>query len=106
METAVFNGKSNFKELDGIKTKLDDSKSDYTDLILELIQNKRKIGLSVSTDEEDILITSFVEPLIMPFLRGIPHTTTYGNSHTLEESCTRKRSMAEKYKLSSKYVRG
>lgn len=56
---------------------------------------------------EDVLITDFVESLLMePFLRGIDNTSVHGNGHPLNESYIRKIKTASKYGLPLKGIRG
>ncbi|ORE18639.1 hypothetical protein BCV71DRAFT_234795 [Rhizopus microsporus] len=61
---------------------------------------------SVFVDEEDVLITSFVEPLIMPFLRSIENTVIHGNGYPLHESYVRKAKVVGKYGLYIRSIRG
>ncbi|KAI9483296.1 MAG: hypothetical protein EXX96DRAFT_594137 [Benjaminiella poitrasii] len=90
-------GKVSFRQLAAIKV----------DQILQLIQNTTRIGKDISFKEEDVLITDFVEPLLMEsFLRTIPSTIIHGNGYPLHESYIKKIKIANKYGLLLKGIRG
>ncbi|CAO3695418.1 unnamed protein product [Rhizopus stolonifer] len=100
-------GKASFRQLAAMEKKLLACNSSKVDQILQIIQNTPRIGTDTSVKEEDVLITDFVEPLLMePFLRTIPRTIIRGNGHPLYESYIRKIKISNKCGLSLKGIRG
>ncbi|KAG1525092.1 hypothetical protein G6F52_003627 [Rhizopus delemar] len=100
-------GKPSFRQLAAMEKKLLACNSSKVDQILQIIQNIPRIGTDTSVKEEDVLISEFVEPLLMePFLRTIPRTIIHGNGHPLYESYIRKIKIANKCGLPLKGIRG
>ncbi|KAG0736348.1 hypothetical protein G6F57_011073 [Rhizopus arrhizus] len=100
-------GKVSFRQLAAMEEKLLECNSSKVDQILQIVQNIPRIGTDTSVKEEDVLITDFIEPLLMePFLRNIPRTIIHGNGHPLHESYIRKIKIANKYGLPLKGIRG
>lgn len=98
-------GNFNYKFFADLEQQLIDGKLKYTGLILEVLQKARNIGANVNVDQEDVLITKFVEPLIMSSLEKIENTTIHGNGHPLHESYVRKIARAKKHGFPTKNVR-
>ncbi|RCH82880.1 hypothetical protein CU098_007864, partial [Rhizopus stolonifer] len=66
-------GKVSYRHLAAMEEKLLACNSSKVEQILQIVQNAQRIGKDASFMEEDVLITDFVEPLLMePFLRTIP----------------------------------
>ncbi|KAG1051181.1 hypothetical protein G6F43_006600 [Rhizopus delemar] len=100
-------GKASFRQLAAMKKKLLACNSSKVDQILQIIQNTPRTGTDTSVKEEDVLITDFVEPLLIePFLRTIPRTIIHDNGHPLYESYIRKMKIANKCGLPLKGIRG
>ncbi|KAG1454194.1 hypothetical protein G6F55_007735 [Rhizopus delemar] len=100
-------GKASFRQLAAMEKKLLACNSSKVDQILQIIQNTPRTGTDTSVKKEDVLITDFVEPLLIePFLRTIPRTIIHGNGHPLHESYIRKIKIANKCGLPLKGIRG
>ncbi|ORE11246.1 hypothetical protein BCV72DRAFT_253879 [Rhizopus microsporus var. microsporus] len=82
LESSV-NTKASYQQLAEMHQKLINNDSLHTDLIPEVIQTVQRIKGSVFVDKEDVLITSFVEPLIVTFLRNIQKTALSDEGFTV-----------------------
>lgn len=100
------NDELSLKELWDIQERLTAADSNKTDPIMMILQSIHK-AKNIAANEEDISITSFIEPLIMePFFRGFPNTTIHGNGHAIYESHVRKSNMPYKHGLPTRGIRG
>lgn len=79
---ATSNVKPTFRQISDMYDKLTSGGSNNA----EVLQNYHRINASPHVEEEDLLLMNFVDPLMMPFLKGITSTTLHGNGHPLHES--------------------
>lgn len=91
--------KFSYKHTAETETQLEEGTSKNVEVILEVLKNLREIK-HTSYDEEDVLLTTVVDILIMPFLK-FDDCIVHGNGHALQESYTRKVATAKKHGLSS-----